>query len=185
MKTNPDMPQIPTGTMVALVRQMILIDSEGELVATHLTESVQLRMYRRIVDDESDYNEEHAQVFHEFLMDRKQLFANECGGLRSEKSEDIGFGFGAQTELTGGDPFDSTESIRDASQGSHPLENCIMCHRSAGVYSINSISEIFESARLQSLRIVTPESEKKKVVEQRKQFEMPSSFVAPATAEPR
>ncbi len=70
MMRNPAMPQIPAGTMVALVRQMILIDNQGRPTATHLTESVQFRIYRSIVMDTSDFNEEYAQFFYEFVMDQ-------------------------------------------------------------------------------------------------------------------
>src|SRR5205823_2578127 len=48
LKLNPDLPQFPVGTQAALVRQMLLIDKGGRLAATHVTESVQFRVYRAI-----------------------------------------------------------------------------------------------------------------------------------------
>jgi len=173
VKANPDMPQIPAGTIVALVRQMVLIDNEGRPVATHLTESVQFRIYRRIVQDGSDFNEEHAQFFYEFLMDRKLLFSNIAGGLRTVGKDEWGFIFGPETELTGSDPFESEENVPPQPQAMHPMQSCLMCHRAAGVFSINSISNLFEphiQTRLQSLHITTPESEKEKDVKQMEQF---------------
>jgi len=47
----PQPQQFPVGTQVALVRQMVLMSDHGEFVPTHLTESVQLRVYRAIDPD--------------------------------------------------------------------------------------------------------------------------------------
>jgi hypothetical protein len=45
---NPKLPQFPVVTEVALVRRALLVDSEYRPVATALTESVQLRVYRQV-----------------------------------------------------------------------------------------------------------------------------------------
>lgn len=46
---NPDLPQFPIGTQLALIRQLALIDAQGNLTPTHLTESIQIRVYRAAV----------------------------------------------------------------------------------------------------------------------------------------
>src|SRR5262249_4481250 len=42
------LPQFPVGTQTALVRQLLLVDREGRITATPLTESVQLRVFTTI-----------------------------------------------------------------------------------------------------------------------------------------
>jgi len=61
------MPSFPKGTEVALVRRALLIDTTGRIVASPLTESVQLRV---------DY------LPSEFRFSRPQLFVVGGGGLR-------------------------------------------------------------------------------------------------------
>src|SRR4029079_2768570 len=41
---NPDLPQFPAGTEVALVRRALLVSSTFDIVASPLTESVQVRV---------------------------------------------------------------------------------------------------------------------------------------------
>src|SRR5207248_1090535 len=45
---NPNLPQFPIGTRVALVRRALVVDASGRVVASPLTESVQLRTYDRV-----------------------------------------------------------------------------------------------------------------------------------------
>ncbi len=171
MKPNPAMPQIPAGTMVALIRQMLLIDNEGRPTASPLTESAQLRVYRQIVDDQSDFDGVHAQSFYEFLMDRKELFANVSGGLRAVGEENREFGFGPEVELTGSDPFDSAQAIE--APRPRPLQNCLMCHRAPGVYSVNSIVSLFSRnnpTALQLLHVTSPDDEREKTVKHKSQW---------------
>src|SRR5262249_896459 len=61
------LPQFPKGTEVALVRRAVLIDTSHRVVASPLTESVQLRV---------------GDVPAEFRLSRVQLFAGRAGGLR-------------------------------------------------------------------------------------------------------
>lgn len=81
---NPALPQFPVGTQLALVRQMMLIDAEGKLVLSPLTESVQLRVYRRIPETKTfpiPANEARPwQDVFEFQLSRPQLFQSEHGG---------------------------------------------------------------------------------------------------------
>ncbi|HET9711511.1 MAG TPA: hypothetical protein VFP64_06505, partial [Pyrinomonadaceae bacterium] len=45
---NPDLPEFPPGTQLALVRGMVLIDSEGNLRPTNIIEDVQIRVHYTI-----------------------------------------------------------------------------------------------------------------------------------------
>ncbi len=55
---NPALPQFPPGTRVALVRQMMLLDQKGDIVPTHLTEEVQIRLYKTIPIDAQNPGEQ-------------------------------------------------------------------------------------------------------------------------------
>jgi hypothetical protein len=77
----PEPPQFPIGTRMALVRQMVLISSSGNPMRTHLTESVQMRVYRAIHFDLGGTGT-HSQDFFEFRVSREGLFSGHGGGLR-------------------------------------------------------------------------------------------------------
>jgi hypothetical protein len=121
---NPDLPQFPAGTQVALVRQMMLFDNRGNLEGTPITESVQIRVYRTVP----------TQDFYEIRLSRPQLFANRTGGLRAagrnEKEFFILSAFGPDegtpNQYT---PLDKYPLI---------LETCVTCHRGGGITSLNS-----------------------------------------------
>ena len=62
-------PVTAAGTEVALVRRMLLIDDQGELVVSPLIETIQIRHFSPI------------QNFYEFELDRRDLFDGSAGGL--------------------------------------------------------------------------------------------------------
>ena len=77
---NPALPAIPTGTQLALVRRMLLIDERGMVVPSPLTENIQLRVLQ-----------ERDQRFFEFRLRRTRLFAGEAGGLQAIAPGDLAF----------------------------------------------------------------------------------------------
>ena len=87
-RLNLALPQVPEGTMVAPVRQMMVIDDQGKLTLTALTEGVQLRVYHAITPGTEYMNysngpSSHDQDFLEFRIRRQDLFARHSVGLRS------------------------------------------------------------------------------------------------------
>ena len=105
---NPDLPQFPAGTQVALVRQMTLFDDHGNLVPTPITESVQIRVYRTITaNKEERYESENfeelttrsGQAFHEITLSRPRLFAKKAGGLRATGRDEREFSVRADDPL--------------------------------------------------------------------------------------
>ena len=104
LRTEPD-PVTASGSEVALVRQMLLIDDQGEMVLSPLVETIQLRHFSP------------AQSFYEFELDRARLFENMAGGL-APKSELLMLFMGH------GDVF---ENSMPESQASIP-EICKACH---------------------------------------------------------
>jgi len=152
---NPDLPQFPVGTQVALVRQSILIDSDGNLVPARLTESVQLRVYRAIPkakgSDVRMVNATGSQDVYEFKLSRPKLFAHEAGGLRAigKDERDIVF---VQMQSFGVDPFEFSEEERK--RWGPPmfievvLNTCMSCHSAPGIHSLNSRAQLFERKTL-------------------------------------
>lgn len=65
--------ELSDGTEVALVRQMLLIDTQGNLVASPIVESIQIRHFYADRD----------QSFYEFILNRNRLFGGETGGLEA------------------------------------------------------------------------------------------------------
>ena len=105
LNTEPQSVQT-IGLDVALVRRMILIDDQGDLVLSPLTETVQIR----------HFNPE--QIFHEFELSRKNLFAGSAGGLHLNKELFLLF-------FSHGDVFE----IRDIPELQAAIpEICKACH---------------------------------------------------------
>jgi len=65
-------PVTAIGSEVALVRRMLLVDDQGELVSSPLVETIQLRYF------------DPAQHFHEFELGRSRLLHGVAGGLVSK-----------------------------------------------------------------------------------------------------
>ncbi len=146
---NPDTPQIPEGTLVALVRRTLLIDDKTELAASPLTEEVRLRAYRKIARNPPYPAKNDTQSFQEFILDRRDFFGDPARGLHPRRAEERSFTFGPQIRLVGKDPFDSAEPVKPYGT---VMASCVMCHGLPGVYSINSIEDLFGNRTLESLR---------------------------------
>ena len=134
---NLALPQFPVGTMVALVRQMIVIDNRGKLTPSNMTESVQLRVYHAISPGMKYMNfingpSSRDQDFVEFRMSRPELFAHHNGGLRALHAEETEF---ATFSTHGVDAFESTTPLM---QQEVILDRCRACHSDSGIHSVQS-----------------------------------------------
>ena len=134
---NLALPQIPVGTEVALVRQLIVIDIKGNLVATALTESVQLRVYHTITPGTPYMNyfgdaSRHDQDFFEFRMSLPGLFAGRNGGLVPVHPGEMEY----PTFSTHG--TDAFESATPLDGQAVILESCRGCHSNSGIHSVQS-----------------------------------------------
>ena len=140
---SPDLPQFPAGTQVALVRQMVVVDDADEVAAAPVTESVQLRVYRRIrpVGVEGVEEVRQGQAFCDFDLRRSDLFAGRSGGLRPIDADQQAYL--ALDFLTGSeDPFEPSEERRE-SLAMPALKTCAACHSESGVYSVHSFTRRF------------------------------------------
>lgn len=150
---NPDLPPFPAGTEFALVRHANLFDSQGEIEASPITESVQIRVYRSITTAEPrnftggiDYMIRNSgQDFFEIKMSRSLLFAGKNGGLRAVGRNDKEF---LTFQTQGDDPIAAPRS--DFERNRIPeMQTCVWCHSGGGVSSFNSRSSLFRPNRRQ------------------------------------
>lgn len=124
-------PQFPEGTIVALVRQMAVINEDIEPVMTSITQSVQLRAYRKVsADVYKDWraNFGESQSVFEFVMRRRDLLSGSSGGLHLVGPDE------AEYQLIGGLHGPRAVQLR----GSVILSTCMRCHSGNGIFSINS-----------------------------------------------
>ena len=135
---NRALPQFPVGTQVALVRQAILIDTNGEPVPTALIEDIQLRVYHAVTPQGRWMNfingpSSHDQDFFEFQMNRPRLFARHNGGLVAVGPTERGY---ATFRTHGIDPFEF-RAVADEGPGVI-LNRCVNCHSDSGIHSVQS-----------------------------------------------
>jgi hypothetical protein len=150
---NPNLPQFPAGTEVALVRQMMLIDGRGALVAAPITESVQFRVFRTISTRE-DHNDtgidwkaaRTEQDFYEARLSRALLFSHRSGGLKAVTPRDKEYPvFMTQGE----DPFEFSAEERRLLEATPILDRCVACHSAPGINSLQSRGRLLKPNRVQ------------------------------------
>jgi hypothetical protein len=139
LTSNPGLPPPPpSGTKLALVRQMMLIDDRGEMRPTRLIESVQIRIVNPITEKDND--------FYEFTIHRKELF-NSNNGLRAGRSDQVTIPLFNHTH--DGDIFEFPNRVRMIREVAakrvrkEPItENlrfdCVSCHKRPEIVSTNA-----------------------------------------------
>lgn len=147
---NPNLPQFPTNTEWALVRRMCLIDINGEIKPTAITESIQMRHYygfgEPTVEMMTNMNGSVVPVgippihFYEFQMNRRQnCQLRELG--QNEKDFNfvhlMGTGFD-QFQYTSRNASNEVEVLDSAKLQSVTLNTCMQCHNGPGIFSVNS-----------------------------------------------
>jgi hypothetical protein len=129
-----DLPPIPAGTHVALVRQMLLIDSRGQIAPTRITEEVQLRVHRGHVPPEGNAQSVFPQDVVAFTLTRAGLFLGKAGGLRGRgrQEEDVAAALFSDRHLNFVEELDARpqhRTVRNGSMVTHPvLKTCKGCH---------------------------------------------------------
>jgi hypothetical protein len=147
-RLNPQLPQFPVGTQVALVRQMMLFDRDGELVPAPITESVEIRVYRAIPVRSIQFNgpgewaaARTEQDFYEIRLGPERLFAGQAGGLQA-----VGHGSKelAVFQTQGVDPFEQSAQPISLNGDAPILERCAHCHSAPGINSIVSRRQLIK-----------------------------------------
>jgi hypothetical protein len=161
LSLNTNLPEFPTNTEWAIVRRMLLIDSNGNLHPTPITESIQVRRYFGFENDlvimTNSYGYQMAeymppQKVFEFQMDRWQR-----GGLREIAPDEKDF-LHVHFLGMGIDPFEwpsSDSRVPDSSTFKGTvLNDCRICHLGPGIHSVAVYSGNFQ---LRDAREGTPQ----------------------------
>ncbi len=152
---NPALPQFPAGTEVALVRQMLLVDTQGNLESPPITESIQIRVYRSVnaldrsngetASSLAEAIKSSGQDFYQIRLSRPQLFANRAGGLRATERDEREFSMFNSFGPDEGSPaqFISLDQYQPV------LQSCFVCHHRPGINSLNSRGRLLKPNWLQ------------------------------------
>jgi hypothetical protein len=154
---NQAIPQFPAGTQVALVRRALLVTTAHDVMVSPVTETVQVRVYRRVPPSHLDLGRfpgtsDGSQSAVEFLLSRTRLFAGESGGLDAVSDQAFLTGFSTH----GIDPFDRYpgEAPEITAARPRPVRRpaparstanavCFACHFLPGVFSFNTFVQNF------------------------------------------
>jgi len=138
---NPQVPEFPPGTALALVRIAMLIDNAGNLQSSRIVEDIQIRVHRVIPAQiqpihNLDRNDARTalDVF-EFKFSRRKLFAGEGGGLRPLQIGEQEFALFSSHDFD----FEQRE----------PLAACASCHFRPGVHSMLSRGRLAGTERVE------------------------------------
>jgi hypothetical protein len=153
---NPDLPSFPSGTQVALVRQMMLFDNQGKLAASPITLSVQIRVYREITaarardttGGPARMARNSGQDFFEIRISRPLLFSGKQGGLRATTRDEKEL---PTFQTIGFDLIDSSTQRTEQINGwpAPIMQTCLQCHSGGGLSSFNSLDSLLKPARRQ------------------------------------
>lgn len=114
------------GTEVALVRRMLLVDTQGSMIASPIVESIQLRHFSST-----------GQSFHKFQLSRDRLFSGETGGLKPVEPDEKEF------PVFGFHPvdFSNLDSGEAEERKAVTLSTCRSCHEDhfQGIVGLRSI----------------------------------------------
>jgi hypothetical protein len=137
---------LPEGAQTALLRQMVLIDADGRLRASRLTESLELRVYHK-----NDLGHPFA-----FKLRRADLFAARNGGLRAVSDEEkayFDFQVSGPMFVVGVDPFEVERKERRATPAL--MSTCGSCHARVQGNGIHSVNAVFAGSPARAGLVVT------------------------------
>ena len=148
---NPNLPQLPAGTQVVLLRQMTLFDKQGKLTASPITESVQIRVYRSVTPSSApgvgidQMITTSGQDFYAIRVSRPLLFAGRAGGLKAARPDEKDFAL-----FGGAGPDEGPPSHYTPLSAYHPVvKACVMCHREVGIQSLSTLDRLLKPNPLQ------------------------------------
>jgi hypothetical protein len=163
---NPAIPQFPTNTEWALVRRMCVIDADGKIQPTAVTESIQLRRFYAFTlptwQKVTNSNGYPVMIpilpvnFYEFQMNRRQ----DCA-LRELGQEERGFNFVHfrgmgfdQVEYTFKNDDGERQTPDSSKLQSVTLRTCTECHSATGIFSVNSYTRSFSESSQRSANLM-------------------------------
>ncbi len=168
LRLNDRTPQFPAGTMVALVRQMVVIDEKLEPVPTPITQAVQLRVFKKVGalrGSDTLASLAERQSVYDFVMRRRDLLAGRSGGLHAVTRDEREF---RQTHYPGADDI---ARAREHRVGPVVLSTCARCHLADGIFSVHSYTGMlnpYRSLNPQLLPAEAPDYQRAAAVEWKK-----------------
>lgn len=159
---NPETPQFPVGTKFALVEQALLIDDNGEILASPLFLEVQMRHYFQVAA-KMDYKKP-VQAVSQFVIQPRAMMKGDFAMRAFDEDEKNFRAFGVS-----GDQFEN--SYRSKMRPGPRLKSCMSCHDGWGIHSVLSRSQLFETTTVMPPRFVvsTPDRNVGPVVHAKKQ----------------
>jgi hypothetical protein len=136
LRFDPHTPQFPPGTILALVRQMMVIDDQLAPVPTPVTQKVQFRVYKDVGPATADVGAR--QLPFEFVLRRRDLLGAAAVGLHAVAADESEYQLttipmgGSRDQLLGGPVV---------------LSTCARCHSADGIFSVNSYTSPFSPDR--------------------------------------
>lgn len=129
-------------------RRMCVIDTEGRIQPTAITESIQIRRYGKIQrafsDPQLQQSTNIVQEFFEFQMDRRKNGALRTIGKDEKDFTNVHF-MGKGIDLL---EYSSrnTHEVHDSEKSQRiVLKTCFECHSSSGIFSVNSYTRFFSN----------------------------------------
>jgi hypothetical protein len=151
LRFDPQTPQFPPGTIVALVRQMMVIDAKLEPVPTAVTQKVQFRIYQDVGPATAAAKScdprapQYAQCLFsareipfEFVLRRRDLLGERAVGLHAVAADE------AEYQLT---TIPMGVSRDQLLSGPVVLSTCARCHSADGIFSVDSYTSPFSPDR--------------------------------------
>ena len=161
VELNKNLPELPPGTQVALLRRAILIDDQARPVPTRLVESLQLRIFDRPPSLAAEAP--MRQSFVEFVLSPAAMLSGESG-LRVVEGGEEGFTFLILRSSI--DPFEeqAEQDFKVRRQGIY--RSCQACHHDSGIRGLNVYTRAFggHEGHPPLLAPTTPESREKVAV---------------------
>jgi hypothetical protein len=131
-------PQFPQGTIVALVRQMMVINDELKPLPTSVTQKVQFRVFKDTGKPGrlQDYGEfDSHQLVYELVMRRRDLLEGRVGGFNAVTRGETEY------QLTTILPtVVEVGSLEAHLRGPVVLATCVRCHSLNGIFAVNTYS---------------------------------------------
>jgi hypothetical protein len=151
---NRKTPQFPPGTVVALVRQMAVVNDKLQPVMTRITQSIQFRAFKTNDWDWSRTTREsfeRSQHLFEITMTRADLLGRRSGGLHQLAADET------SQELTGSVRMEWTRAQK--LRGPVVMATCVRCHAAPGIFSVNTYTGRFDDSRHRALNPSLPPSD--------------------------
>jgi hypothetical protein len=125
-------PQLPTGTILALVRQLMVVNDELQRVPTSIIQKVQFRVYTHPVKSGYQFDRDgfsSGQLAFELVMRRRDLLAGRSGGFHAVMPDEAEYQ--RTTEPMG-------VSHEAHLRGVVVLHTCARRHSLIGIFSVNT-----------------------------------------------